>query len=80
MDGVSLVTLDVDNMYNNITEDLCYTAVRNYLEKRNQQTGNTELAEFPIVSSSSSMLEEPFWVSEVPKEYNAKPSVDICLR
>ena len=28
--------------------------------------------EFPIVSSSSSMLEEPVWVNEELKEYNAK--------
>ena len=37
-------------------------------------------AEFPIVSSSSSMLEEPVWVSEEPKEYNGKQSQDIFLR
>ena len=29
-------------------------------------------SEFPIVSSSSSTLEEPVLVSEEPKEYNAK--------
>ena len=33
----------------------------------------------PIVSSSSSMLEEPVTGSEEPKEYNAKPKEDIFL-
>ena len=32
-----------------------------------------EVTEFPIVSSSSSTLEEPVYVSEEPKDYNAKP-------
>ena len=41
---------------------------------------NAMKAEFPIVSSSSSTLEEPVYVSEEPKEYNAKPSEDIFLR
>ena len=36
--------------------------------------------EFPIVSSSSSRLEEPVYVIEEPNEYNAKPSEDIFLR
>ena len=30
------------------------------------------MSEFPIVSSSSSTLEEPVWVSEEPNEYKAK--------
>ena len=29
-------------------------------------------SEFPIISSSSSTLEEPVWVSEEPKRHNAK--------
>ena len=37
-------------------------------------------AEFSIVSSSSSTLEEPVYVSEEPEEYNAKPHEDIFLR
>ena len=44
---------------------------------------NTNLAyietEFPIVSSSSSTIEEPVWVSEEPKEYSAKQSEDFFL-
>jgi hypothetical protein len=36
--------------------------------------------EFPIVSSSSSMLEEADWANEEPKECNAKLSVEIFLR
>ena len=35
---------------------------------------------FPIVSSSSGMLEEPVRVSEEPKEYTVKRSEDILLR
>ena len=40
---------------------------------------NNGRTEFPIVSSSSSMLEEPVYVSEEPKQYNANPSEDICF-
>ena len=37
--------------------------------------------EFPIVSSSSSMLEEPVWVSEEPHEQSEhEQSEDIFLR
>ena len=36
--------------------------------------------EFPIVSSSSSTLEEPVYVSEEPEEYNVKPREDILFR
>ena len=36
--------------------------------------------EVPIVSSSSSMLEEPVWVSEDQKEYNTnRGSLNITL-
>ena len=38
--------------------------------------GGMQLTEFPIVSSSSSMLEEPVQVSEEPKQYNTKQSED----
>ena len=37
-------------------------------------------AEFTIVSSSSSTLEEPVRVSEEPKKYNAKQIEYIVLR
>ena len=36
-------------------------------------------AEFPIVSSSSSRLEELVWVSEDPTEYNTKRSRTFSL-
>ena len=36
-------------------------------------------AEFPIVSSISSTLEEPVWVSEEPKEYNAKQKTFLIV-
>ena len=39
LEGVSLVTLDVDKMYNNITEDLGYAAVKKFLETRDEQSG-----------------------------------------
>ena len=42
LDGVSLVTLDVDKMYNNITEDLGYAAVKKSLNTRNQQPGSID--------------------------------------
>ena len=32
LEGVSLVTLDVDKMYNNITADLGYIAVKKFLQ------------------------------------------------
>ena len=40
----------------------------------------THPPEFPIVSSSSSMLEEPVRVNEEPKEFIVNQSKDILLR
>ena len=42
LEGVSLVTLDVDKMYNNITADLGYIAVKKFLDSRNQQPDNSD--------------------------------------
>ena len=40
LDGVALVTLDVESMYNNMTEDLARGACKNYLE--GGRSGNPE--------------------------------------
>ena len=42
LDGVGLVTLDVEKMYNTMTEDLALRGTKAYFEKRNQQ-GDDEL-------------------------------------
>ena len=54
LEGVSLVTLDVDKMYNNITEDLGYSAVNKFLENRNQQMDGSD-RDAMLVSSASIM-------------------------
>ena len=41
LDGVSLVSLDVNKMYNNITEDLGKSACKNYLESRGDDVGQS---------------------------------------
>ena len=42
LDGVALVTLDMDKMYNNMTEQLGLTGCRNYLENRENKEVTTE--------------------------------------
>ena len=37
LDGVALVTMDIENMYNNISEDLGMKAVKKYLDSRQYQ-------------------------------------------
>ena len=43
LDGVGLITLDVEIMYNTMTEDLAMGGTKAYLEKRNQQVVDGEL-------------------------------------
>ena len=43
LEGVALMTLDVDKMYNNMTEELGLTGCRKYLESRSEQEVSTEL-------------------------------------
>ena len=54
MDGVSLVSLDVEKMYNNITKDLGTNAAKNYWNSRQpiQPVGCAE-NENPFVSTQS---------------------------
>ena len=42
LEGVALMTLDVDKMYNNMTEELGLTGCRKYLESRSEQEVSTE--------------------------------------
>lgn len=54
LEGVALITLDVDKMYNNITEDLGRGACKKYLETRNSQGGlNVSNLDENSVSTSS---------------------------
>ena len=39
LDGVALVSLDVESMYNNMTEKLGTCAIKEFLENRNVQEG-----------------------------------------
>ena len=52
LDGVSLVTLDIDKMYNNMTEDLGHTAVRKFLDSRAQKLHLIDSDEKLVKSSS----------------------------
>ena len=56
MDGVALVTMDIENMYNNITEDLGMKAVKCYLEGRQYQSGINFMNVDPEVSTNSLMM------------------------
>ena len=50
------------------------------LTARTSSSAQISGTEFPIVSSSSSTLEEPRWVSEEPKECNTKLNKAASLR
>ena len=54
LDGVSLVSLDVNKMYNNITEDLGNSACRQFLESRSV-IGQSNLDEESKVTTTSLM-------------------------
>ena len=54
LEGVALVTLDIDKMYNNMTEDLDHTAVRKFLDSRAQQL-HLQDSDEKLVKASSVM-------------------------
>ena len=64
LEGVSLVTLDVDKMYNNITEDLGYAAVKKFLVKRDEQSADVDQNLDEKLVPGSSIME----------------ALDICLK
>ena len=60
MDGVALVTMDIENMYNNISEDLGMKAVKKYLDSRQYQGGINFVNMDPELSTKS--LEQLFQI------------------
>ena len=60
LDGVALVTMDIENMYNNISEDLGMKAVKKYLDSRQYQGRINFVNMDPELSTKS--LEQ--WVQE----------------
>ena len=55
LEGVGLVTLDLEKMYNNITDELGMGAARTYLDARISQSGENYLTQDPKVSTNSLM-------------------------
>ena len=53
LEGVALVTMDIENMYNNIPETLGLEAVQSFLNSRIRQTDPTDAYRDPEVSTSS---------------------------
>ena len=55
LDGIGLVTLDIESMYNNITDDLGLSAARKYLNCRQEQDDINYTSRDPKVSTNSLM-------------------------
>ena len=55
LDGVGLVTLDLEKMYNNITDELGMGAEKSYLDSRSYQGGTNFANQDPVVSTNSLM-------------------------
>jgi hypothetical protein len=55
LDGVGLVTMDIESMYNNISEDLGLGAVKKYLESGKYQGDINYASRDPEVSTNSLM-------------------------
>jgi hypothetical protein len=53
LDGIGLVTMDIESMYNNITEDLGLGAVKKYLDCRQYQGDKNYANTDPEVSTNS---------------------------
>ena len=55
LDGIGLVTMDIESMYNNITEDLGLVAAEKYLNCRQAQDNVNFASRDPTISTSSLM-------------------------
>ena len=53
LEGVSLVSFDVEKMYNNITHEMGRGAAKNYLESRSAEIGGADINTDPFVPTES---------------------------
>ena len=61
LEGVALVSLDVDSMYNNMSEDLGTEACREYLESRNFQGDGNHVSSNSILTALNLCLKNNFF-------------------